>query len=433
MLMSAQNNAITRRLDRLAKQWDSEASASEVKVGVWSVTRDELQMIEAFYEVEKTEEGKTQDLFLKFEAPYINHDQYTKSLLQEFDKMLKDSNEDLVNAGLSPENWVPLKANNFHPGLFAKNLEAFQQFLGVEGNVVAYLSPAQNNNIEAWTDWMEKWSMISFEGVKIMLLQSEEYPVFEKLISFNPKAHRRLIPNLNMASAMTELAAQGNPSDPGTQFRQLYVAMMQAAGESDLKSTKSLANRALVLAKKHGMILMEATVHLVLGGVYLSNKKKKEALISYDTAIEVLKKEKTDPQIAKQQMVIAYLSKGMALFVNKAFELAAQVYEEAAILAKKVDNKFLALDSWRMAGTCHGKASHNQNAKACYGKSIKVGMQLEQKERRQTTMPSAAMELFLLESSSSRIELNELMNTAVGSDWKELSDIKEQMANNRPS
>ncbi len=425
--MSVPNNAIIRRLGQLAKQWDEFSSAPDLKAGIWSVVKDEFEMIEAFYEVEKTEEGKTKDIILKFSTPYSSHAQYTKSLIQEFNRILVESEEQLESAGLHLLDWKPIKANNYHPGVFVKNLEAFQKFLDIDGNVVAYLSPERNNNIAAWVDWLIKLSMISAEKVKIMLVQSEEHPVFESLFSKESKSFYKLIPNLHMQAAMTELAAQGNPSDPGTQFRQLYVAMMQAAGEGDLKATKSLANRALILTRRHVMIFMEATVHLVLGGVYLTNKKAKEALSSYDTAIKVLENEKTDPKLAKQQMVMAYLSKGMALFVNKAYDLASSVYEKAALLAKQVENNFLAMDAWRMAGVCHAKASHSKDAKDCYGRAVKVGMQLEENDRRQTTMPSAAMELFLLETPKGRIELNELMNSAIGKDWQELADINRHL------
>lgn len=430
--MSVPNNAIIRRLAQLAKKWDKFAAQPELKVGVWSVAKDELDMIEAFYEVEKTEEGKTKDIILKFSSPYTSHAQYTKTLLQELDKVIKESEEDLENAGLNIQDWTPVKANNFHPGLFLKNLEAFQQFLDIDGNVVAYLSPERNNNIAAWVDWLHKLSLIGAEQVKVMLIQTDDHPVFDGVLKNQPKTFNKLIPDLNMDAAMTELAAQGNPSDPGTQFRQLYVAMMQAAGKSDLKGTKSLANRALILTRRHGMIMMEATVHLVLGGVLLSHKKTKKALVSYDTAIQVLEKEKTDPDTAKQQMVIAYLSKGMALFVNKGYELAAEVYAKAALLAKKVGNDFLAMDAWRMAGTSYAKVGYHKDAKDAYSKAVKVGMQLEAKDRRQTTMPLAAMELFLLESPKGRIALNEQMISAIGKDWQQLGDIKNHVEKTQP-
>ena len=236
--MSVPNNAIIRRLSQLAKKWDKFAAQPELKVGVWSVAKDEFEMIEAFYEVEKTEEGKTKDIILKFSSPYTSHAQYTKELLQELDKVIKESEEELKGAGLDIQDWVPVKANNFHPGLLLKNLEAFQQFLDIDGNVVAYLSPERNNNIAAWVDWLNKLSIIGAEQVKIMLVQSDDHPVFDGLLKNQPKIFNKLIPDLNMDAAMTELAAQGNPSDPGTQFRQLYVAMMQAAGKSDLKGNK---------------------------------------------------------------------------------------------------------------------------------------------------------------------------------------------------
>ena len=154
--------------------------------------------------------------------------------------------------------------------------------------------------------------------------------------------------------------------------------------------------------------------------------------MSYDTAIQVLGKEKTDPDTARQQMAIAYLSKGMALFVNKAYELAAEVYTKAALLAKKVGNDFLAMDAWRMAGTCFAKVSYAKDAKDCYSKAVKVGMQLEAKDRRQTTMPLAAMELFLLESPKGRIALNEQMTAAIGKDWQQLGDIKNHVEKTQP-
>jgi len=425
--MSVPHNAISRRLVQLAKKWDKFSSVPEVKTGVWSLGRDEFDMIEAFYEVEKTEEGKSKDIIVKFAAAYSSHAQYTKLLLQEFNTIFKESEEQILEAGLDIQDWKPVKANNFHPGLLLKTLEAFQQFLDIDGNVVAYLSPAQNNNIAAWIDWLLKLSSVPAEKVKIMLVQSEEHPVFENLFATEAASFQKLIPDLNMAAALTELASKGNPSDPGTQFRQLYVAMMQAAGEADLKGTKSLANRALVVARKHAMILMEATVHLVLGGVYLTHKKTKEALMAYDSAIKVLESEKTDRKLAKQQMVMAHLSKGMALYINKAYEMGASVYGEAALLAKEVENNFLAMDAWRMAGVCHAKASHSKDAKDCFARAVKVGMQLEEKDRRQTTMPAAAMELFLLESPNGRIELNERMKSAIGKDWQELADINQHV------
>jgi len=411
----------------MTKQWNKFSTNPKTKTAIWSVQKDEFKMMEAFYEVEKRAEGKTSDLFLKFDAPYTNHNDYTKRLIQEFNQLLKVSEKDFKAADIDIANWQNLKSNNFHPGLFAKTLESFNEFIDIDGNIVAYLSPQKNANIPAWTDWIDKLNSVDFFNVKIMLIEMVHYPVFDGLLSNNKTECVRLIPALNMDQAMTELAAQGNPSDPGTKFRQLYVVMMQAAGEGDLKETKALAKQALIHTRRYGMVFMEATVYLILGGVYISHKKKKEAIGHYDQAIALLEQDKTNPKLAKQQIVMAHLSKGMALFINKQYELATSVYEKAALGAKSIDNNFLAMDAWRMTGTCYNKISYSKDAKASFQKAVKVGMQIDEKNRRQTTMPLAAMELFLLETPKGRIKLNEDMKNAIGKDWQELADIKNHL------
>lgn len=260
-LKSAEGNPIiTDRLDELYDLWSEFTANPEAKV-CWCVIRyDEEQMIEAFYDRESSEEGQTTDLFLKFESPFKNEEDYGEKLCQELIALANDSGVTLPEGSQGGESGASLYSTR----LFLEVLGKFApQVEGLSGSIIVYLNPQTIDNEKGWAHWFElllensipakiRFLVLDYKSLGGPSLESqpgafasEGAALFTSLQERFPGKVVEMIPDLDMPMAMKQLAAQGSPGSPINAFRQSFIEMTQLrpSGPEGVEEVKRVSEK----------------------------------------------------------------------------------------------------------------------------------------------------------------------------------------------
>ena len=419
------NNAIAERLDRITEYWQEFAEMPDKQICRWLIKQDEYRMIDAFYEVESSEVGKTPDLFLGLETRYSSN--YRADLFEELNQIIQLSREEGDDSEFAdfPEKikkWNPSPEKNIF-----ENFEEFGQLMDdIRWLVIVFIAPDDLNN-PSWRSWLENATRNLPPTIRIMFIDSVDSPQFSKFANKNSDRVHTIEPDLDMSSAIVEVAGMGNPKDPAVQFRQLYARLMQAGIEPDIPKAESIAERAIKLTEQNNWFLIGAAVHMALGGMYLNVKKNYRALTRYDFAIALCDKAmgQGDPA-AEKQLVMALLTKAMGLFINKEIEEAAETYFIAGHHAVSCDDFFLVLESNRMSGHCYRKMGDSKKAHKCLTTAVEYGKKLDEATRKGSTLPFAAKELKEISNSEERRKLESEMREVLGKNWENLAKYETQ-------
>ncbi len=427
MQSEAPKNAITLRLDKLLGQWAEFSQLPQARIGRWLVASDEPQMIDVFYETESTENGELPDLFLKFETPFTNVQQYGHDLFTTLRQMIDDDREAMREEGITL-NFQPLPVDRNLPGtlLFLNNLANLAGSIeDLEGKLVAFLSPDKNDNIKQWKQWLIEAIELGIPAnLRIMVVDAESQPVFDELAQQYPEHCITLQPNLDMASAMKQLASVGNPGDPSVQFRQAFLALTQAAGTGNLKEVQQLASKALNIAEKQNWLPMQVTVLATLGGTYLGAQQFDQAFDIYGKGLQVAKQawEAGEPSGGKLA-IQAYFSQGATMIAAKKYPDAAAVYEQAVPVAEKIPDYFNLMEAWRMAGYCHEVSKKYEQAWDCNHLALDAGEKLDEETRASSALPYVGQALQRLAKKMGRSKeqaaIFHRMADLVGENWQD--------------
>ena len=104
-----QQTPITHKIEKLSAQWLKATENPEVKMVRWYALQEEQRMVQGFLELECSEHGNLNDIFIRFNSPFLNLEHYTHSLLSELIIKYKEEEElvaELENEG-SATPWNP--------------------------------------------------------------------------------------------------------------------------------------------------------------------------------------------------------------------------------------------------------------------------------------------------------------------------------------
>ena len=328
MTATGAHNAIIQRLDRLAMLWQEFAADPDARICRWLVEVDEYPMMDAFYEFEASEGGNLSDVFLRFDQTFEEGKKYGHQLREAFIAMIEADRE-----LLKEEEGIEIAWRPGRPAIVAHNSLLFNIALSefaeqqeeIEDLIVAYLSPEDITDIGLWINWMSESLEAGIPAnVRWMIVDTTASPVFDVLVQRFPNQVKTISPNLDMDGAMTQLAAVGNPTEPGVQYRIAYVALTQAAGKDKWEDVYQYAAEALQLARQYHWPHLEIAVHMAVGGAELGKQKREQALQTYQRAEETGKQalDKKDDDLYRIMLVQAYFGQGSALIALGNYESA---------------------------------------------------------------------------------------------------------------
>lgn len=421
-------NPIESRLRKLTRQWESFVAREESRVCRWHVQTDECQMIEAFYKVEAEETGNTQDIFLKFSSSFEDPYSYGQALCEELAAQVEHDLEYLQEEGIIL-NWVKEDSEG-SSGLntpFFNDLASFAHSIEElldEGRIVAYLAPQDRNNL----DQLEEWLMKAVEQgipqkVRVMVMDTNEYALFDRLSESYPEEVATLRPDLSMGSALQLIAAKGNPRLPDVKFRKAFVGLTQAVAKGNLAALNRMSRRAMDIARLNKWPHLEVATLMAVAGAYLGKRQYDQAMALYRQAEQVIGRSypSTDKLGANLASKVAF-AQGSTLIAAKDFKKAAQLFENTVATAERSGDRFFQMEAWRLAGYCHEQDKDLEKAWKCHNQALSAAERLDGPMQKGATVPFIGQALLRLVprfgKRDDELAIRQKLQRLVGTNWE---------------
>lgn len=428
--MSSRNNAVTQRLEKVAALWQDFSCHDTYKVCRWLLEPDEEDMLMAFVKVENANEAQTNDLFVRFRAPFLSPENYSQGLMNNLMAEWEAYRKYMQPKGM-PATDPPKAAYAAKPGVFIEWFDAFaRQFPEFKGLAVAFLSPDEIQDEALWEKWLS--SALSDEipsGVRIMLLDLSKRPVFDRLATSFPQLVCTIRPKLDMEAAMRELAATGDPKHPGVQYRQLFVELTQQASKGNLQEMKRIGEAAVSIAFREQWMYLQVAAYMAMANGYLGSKKEKEANESYDLAIRFAEPAwKEGDDLAGKLLAQTLLCKGSVYLGQKNYPEAGKIYRNATQPANSVKDDMLEMEAWRLAGLCDDMNGEQKEAWSCYSNALDAGAKLDDAVRPHSTLPYLGQAMLRLAEKRGVYQDEQMVRTKMtewcGADWQQIPSKK---------
>lgn len=428
--MANKSNPISQRFATLVEKWDVFSSSDMAKIGIWKVEADEQNMIGLFYQNEVSPEKITFDLFLSFDIPFYDINQYGLDLVKSLFEQLTIFREEHPDISVET-NWAPSAFDeNKEDAIqyFLANLDAFIESLSdLEDNLVLFLTPSELPDFEIWESWFIKVVEKKMpQRLRFMLIKPLDAVYFKNLEQLFPDEVKGLVADLDIPGAMMEVAASVDPVLPGAKFQKLFLKMTNLISNGKITKGEHKAKEALSIAQQEGWADLQVAVYMVLAGGWLSQQHIENTIKAYDRAISLARnsyqggKGANAPDAAKLLTQVLF-AKSSVFIKEQAFKAAAALYQEVISLSQVSTDVFSELEAWRMTGYCLERLKDYQESMTCYKEAINVGAKMEEKVRTNSTLPYVGQALLDLNNKIGNYEQDQWIRSKmielVGTDW----------------
>ena len=420
-------NAIENRIDSLTELWNEFAQDKEALLLRWLVGNDERQMIDVFLEVENEAEGTVPDLFLIFEMPFDNNEQYSDVLIESLEEQYQASKEELAKGEIDTGWYPPVMESETSPGRnFVNQCISLKKYYGsLMEHLVIVLLPESISNPEMFQQWLQVILQDeSAAELRFMIVDYDSAPLYEDLAQAMSKLIKTIKPQLDMPGALTEIVQNVPGQGPDKKFRCHLVALTNAADKGDLDTARSASNAALMIAREQNWFQMQVVAHMALGATFLGAQKFADALSCYRDAGKASEDaiKEGDPA-GKKLLMQSRLAGGSAFISDGQFENAAKVYELTVPLTQEIEDTLMTMECWRMAAYCHEQTKHYEQAWECGLLALSAGGEMDEDDRIASTLAYASQGLLRVAESrqdhSGANQIKEKTAALLGSNWQD--------------
>ena len=423
MNASETSNPITQRLDKIYQLWQRFRAVPEARICRWLFQADEKKMVEAFLETTYQKNNPAVDFFLPFYTPYTKPESYAEVLLAELNQAVAADTEGLAAEGITL-TWSPKPANvaGSPEDIFLQQLQILAQQLPAPEMVVAVLMPT--NVTKSFGKWLYRFSRLSIPAnIRLLVVDAVEEEILAKATGKAPEQILTYSLDLDMSGAMRQLAAVGNPADPGVKFRKAFLELSQAAASRNLAEVKRLEVSPLVIAREQGWVPMEIAVHSLIAAAYIGLNRLPEALNRYQQAYGLAQKAFGGGEAVGLTLAVqACLNQGSVQIAQKKFREAAAAYALAAEHAQAAGDNFQVMEAKRLQGYCLEKCSDWEVAYIVEKEALAAATLLDEQLRHNSTLPylgQALLELaYRVGYKEEYLKLEEKMDALAGPDWR---------------
>ena len=428
-----EQNAITNRIEKIRTVWMEATADPKKNIFRWFVKGDERRLLEGWYKLEGSEHGIFPELFLRFDCSLENYEDYSTNLINEMLEKFDVDKEECANAGIDlnfkPDPKPVTTKTNLLPLHFSNTIVKLAATIpDYTANIYVLLYPEDLQNISStYIQWIyDLVANANFSRLKLVLLDTVEYPMFEKIVRDFPVICTSLSPDLKMDEAMKQMASAGNPSSPDVQFRKLFVQISQAAAKKNYDEMERWAAKAMQIAEMAGWTQMKVALHFTVASAYFSANKGTECLKRYSEALKIAQEaeQKGDHEIAPVLIIQSHSFLGATHLNLKNYLLAADQYRLQAEKSMEHKHFFSAAEGWRMKAYCEQLLKMYSEAWDSNQQALACGKQMDENVRKNSTLPFVGQSLYdlaekLSKPQSERMAIGTLMNEIVGNDWEE--------------
>jgi tetratricopeptide (TPR) repeat protein len=414
-------NAITQRLDKLSTLWQQFLSMPHARVCHWLINEDESSMMDAFVGTE-SEDGS--DFFFELNTPFAKSDSHGQQLSNELSELIEGIRPALQDEGFTINWFSKHDYDRRNPALgFVHNINALPYGFDTEGVFVFCLKPT------TITKDYEPWLMDAIEAqldprVRFLVIDKKENLVLDKLAKKYVGIVHTIQPELDMPAAMRQLAASGNPADPGVKYRKAFVELTQAAGRLDMTAVNRLAVLPLSIATENNWMPMQVAILAVKGNTLLNVKQYNEALQVYDQGYHLAAAGYAQGDEVGGTLTIQLLFSKATVFLSmKNFKEAADTYNQAAKRSEALKDYYQVMEAHRMEGFSYQQMSKPYEAWDAYQLAMACAEQLDTMTLENSTFPYVGQALMDLAQKLGKkqeyFDIDNKMTDYIGKDWKD--------------
>jgi tetratricopeptide (TPR) repeat protein len=435
-----ESNPIQQRMELLVEKWEAAAAKPGAAVIRIHAQENEKDMVEAFSSYLLGVDTGNNDIPVIFESIFEDERQYTVSLLDELKELIhtwNTANKDAISIQTQTINWQPdykLSKTDNPAYLFVENMNRLAAYLELDKNIflvaipkVSFIDPAP---FRRWLEYALKAGIS--ERFRILIDDTADNPYYEKLAQKHPGAVITLRPELDMDNAMQQVAAMGNPNDPGVQYRKSFIALTQAIGKRNEGEAKKHGAACIEIAENNlekspywiGQVI---AVNAALANDQVGYKNFKKAIEFATEGVNAAERSKqliTDEFIWRKFSGQAVMLRGSLYAAAKNMNKAVEDFSVAATHYTYTNDIILALEAYRMMGFCNKSAGNTDAACKALADAVNISRQIPPHIIKFTTFAGVIEMLFEINNSKyiSQEQVQEAAEDVYGEDW--LTEIR---------
>ncbi|MEO6916340.1 MAG: hypothetical protein ABI151_12390, partial [Chitinophagaceae bacterium] len=430
-----ESNPIQQRMEMLVEKWEAVREQPYINVVRIHAQNNEKDMVEAFYTYLLGVGTENNDIPIIFNSIYHDDDQYATALLDELADMIETWNiagKDNIEVEMTHLDWQPdytLTDKRNPVFLFVKNINNLAVHLDLsEGVFLVPILRVSFTNPNAISRWLHLGVKAGIHPkVKLVVDDTEANPFYQRLVEKDADCVATLIPDLDMDTALQQVAAMGKPDDPGVQYRKAFVLLVQAISNRKEKEAEKNADICIDIANKNleknpywiGQVI---AVNAALANDQVGYKNFIKAIEYSDRGVEAALKSReivTDEFIYRKFIAQAVMLRASLYTVTKDWRKAVEDFTVAANHYAYTNDMMLAMEAHRMIGYANHKSGNTDAACKALVDALTVSKNIPEHIIRSTTF-AGVIELLFQINNLKYISNQQVQDAAwfvYGDDW----------------
>ncbi len=411
----------------LSTIWSSFIADENAKLMRWSVDDDEADLISLFFDIQNERSDESSGLFIQFTDAFESLDDYAyvlrSHLIHEY---IHNSSAYVKNELVKQWSYPAISEAQTSLDALIDTCISFKSFNSdVFRYLVLVISPSEIYDIKQWQLWIANILSRKLPNyIKLALIENKAQPYTDKLLSHFKGTIFSVAPNLDVRSALRDMADEEGRREPEKEFKQLIHALCSATTKSDIKKVNQLTTDLLRIAHKHHWLEMEVNVFLNVGTGFFKANNAKMAIHNYKKA-----------QYAASQALAAGHPSGRKLFIQTrisiarvlcelgSFDKAVKIYRSTASLCGSISDHAKAIECWWNVAQCYENTKDFDTAWEFYLVALKHGELSTQSVERDKILVTVGLAMFRLaithlkgKQDSGKVE--RLMILLLGNNWR---------------
>ncbi|WP_118975059.1 tetratricopeptide repeat protein [Taibaiella koreensis] len=419
-------NPVQLEIVKIDRQWQQEVKQHlDTPLFICLGERHELNLFEAYFKYQLSDEGTSNDLFLLHYQPFEQGTRYGQSLIDEWKEVY-----DLWQA----EEAKPISWNTDAGEAGRYRTDAYKPVVALETlirqypqlktkKIFVHLAPARIADLKDFGLWVQEWCTAAQALPQLKLVYGDHHA--HRTLK-HAEARREFRLQIDIGQMMQHAAAYTNPqkNEPEADYQQQILIASNFISKGQHSQGHTALERAIAIAQRQGSNEAEATARLMLAQSLAAIRRRKEAHRQYHLALGAAG---TESLIGAQM----HMNYGSFLLMEARKAEARSYFNKATEIAERLENGFMALECTRIAGQLsESKWNGPEKAMSYYRKCIEMGKGMPLERRRQSSMAYVALTIEKIygPEHEESIALDRDMQEHIGADWRQLAVLPDQYA-----
>lgn len=430
-----ENNPVQSRMDVFLSKWTEAVNTPGVKLARIHASRDDSDMLEAFFAYILAVDTDQEDFVLVFNTPFSDPGRFASELLGELDEEIERWNTAEIPKSI-PFEHIGWKGDHALAGtknearLFIENINSLANHMypdkSVKVSVVLRMHYATRQQAHRW---LSQALDLPFEPhVALVVSDFKDHALFDKLESHYPGEVLTLFPDFDMDGAMEEIANMGDPNKEETPYRQHLIHLMNAVKKRNTALVEKEAKACLTIASKAvktnpSWLMQFVTVYTILYNNEIGNKDYNDAVYFADKAVEsaLLSEHVLEPGMAYRLIGQTHVGRGSIRAAQRKWEKANADYVRAEKAYATCADYIMQCESLRLCGWSSEKIGGGATARDYYIKAYMLIDKLTPDIVKGSTFPFVIKKIMYSNQREKVIsdeQMDEQLIPIFGDDWR---------------